>query len=70
VLIMWRVYVCLFSDLSFNEITAVSKRWLYGLNSLQRLYVVTNSFTYLLAFFLTSLAWWHNWYGVGVMIKS
>ena len=34
------VCVCVFcSDLSFNNISVISKRWLYGLNSLQRLYV-------------------------------
>jgi len=42
------VCVYVFSDLSFNDISAISKRWLYGLDSLQRLYVVT-LLTYLLS---------------------
>jgi len=38
----WHVAVCAYvvSDLSFNNISTISKRWLYGLNSLQRLYVM------------------------------
>jgi len=37
------VYVFVISDLSFNNISTLSKRWLYGLSSLQRLYVIIST---------------------------
>lgn len=46
VIVSYYVVTSICRDLSFNNVSVVSKRWLYGLNSLQRLYVVIISRTH------------------------